>query len=139
MVSATDETIPLSIDEEDRQASGSEYVQDSEVIEPETTEEILDDQREMSTFEAVVESQAGTMASGDEAQVLVLDDVEREKWEPEDTTFPSQDEHKFEIEGTTDMNALVDIQEVEMATAGDNAPGKLIIMSSSSQRSNLFF
>jgi hypothetical protein len=98
----------------------------------------------MSTFEVVIESQAGTVASGDEAPVLVFDDVEREKWESEDTTVPSQDvpnEHKFEAEGTTDMNASVvseDNEEVEMATAGDDAQGMSIIMSSSSQRSNLF-
>ena len=121
---------------------GSEYVQDSEVIEPETTDEILDDCKEMSTFEAVVESQAGTVASGDEAPILVFDDVEREKWESEDAAVPSQDvpnEHEFEDEGTTDMNAsVVDIQEAEMATVGDDAPGRSIITSSSSRRSTLF-
>ena len=137
VVSATDAEIPLAIDE-DRQVQGSEYVQDSEVMEPETTEEIFDDYKEMSTFEAVVESQAGAVASGDEAPILVFDNVEREKWE--DATVSSQDvsnEYKLEADGTTDMNASVlvseDIQEAGMATAGDDAPGRSIITSSSSQ------
>ena len=147
IVFAADETIPLSVDEEEerRQVQDAEFAHDSEVIESET-EENHDDCRKMPTLEMVIESQTEVVSSGDEAPILVLNDVEREKWESEDATVPSQgghNEHKFEAEGTTDMDVSVlvseDILEAGVSTTGDDAPGRSIIASSSWQRSTLFF
>jgi len=84
----------------------------------------------------VAESQAGIIASGGGPSILRLDDVEREL---EDATVPSQGVHNetnLEAEGTTYINApfLVseqNIQETELAAAGEDAPSRPIILSSS--------